>query len=600
MIRKGFLYLKHYGPKEFMIRLHDRFEPEEIPYGEWYAAYTEDRRKKRKRHGFGTLMQDGPLISIVVPAYKTPERFLREMLDSVIAQTYGKWELVLVCAGEKVPAMTQILEEYSGKDERIRVIEKEQNEGIAGNTNTGIHEARGEFIGFLDHDDVIEPDTLQFVARAVLKNRYCDLIYTDEDKVSTDLSEHFQPNLKPDYNPDLLCSNNYICHFLVVRTSLVRETGGIREGFEGAQDYDFILRCSEKARQIIHIPEILYHWRTHRDSTADNPLSKPEAYEAGRRAIEEHLKRTKTDGEVFQTSYPGFYRVRYPLNETPLVSVIIPNKDQKDVLENCIGSLLEKTAYPNYEILIIENNSTGEEIFRYYRKLSEDPRIRFLRWRKPFNYSAINNFGASKARGEYLLFLNNDTVVTDPEWMEEMVRMCRREDTGVVGAKLLYENDTIQHAGCVIGMGGIAGAMFVGMDARRSGYLHKASVIQDMSAVTAACMMTEKSLFERVGGFEEKLAVAFNDMDYCLKVRREGKLVVYDPCVVLYHLESVSRGNEDTPEKVRRFQEEIEYMRSHWIDILKTGDPYYNKNFSLKKWNYSLKPFYGRGEGKES
>ena len=598
-IRKGLLYLKHYGPEEFLIRLRDRFEPEEVPYAQWYPEYV-NRRQLSRKHVRQKITADAPLISIVVPVFHTPARYLEEMLDSVLAQTCGNWELILVNASQDDPEVNQILQDRSARDARIRVISKEKNEGIAGNTNSGIAAARGVFTGFLDHDDVLEPDTLQYISDAAAGYPDCDLIYTDEDKISQNSAEHFQPNLKSDFNPDLLRSNNYICHFLVVRTCLAKSVGGIRVGFEGAQDYDFILRCTEKSRRIVHIPEILYHWRVHRDSTADNPLSKPEAYLSGKKAIEEHLQRTGIGGTVTETSYPGFYRVRYPLPDQPLVSVIIPNKDQKEHLQTCLDSLLEKTAYPNYEILVIENNSTSEEIFRCYKALSENPRIRLLRWKKPFNYSAINNYGARKAKGEYLLFLNNDTEITSPDWMDEMLSICRRPGTGAVGAKLFYGDGTIQHAGCVIGMGGIAGAMFVGMDGRRSGYLHKASIIQDMSAVTAACMMTPKSLFMKLGGFEEKLAVAFNDMDYCLKVRKADQLVVYDPYVTLNHLESVTRGAEDSKEKVRRFQSEIEYMRSRWTDILKNGDPLYNKNLSLKKWNYSLKPFYGSGEGKES
>ena len=341
------------------------------------------------------------------------------------------------------------------------------------------------------------------------------------------------------------------------------------------------------------MPEILYHWRTHKASTADNPASKMYAFEAGKRAIEEHLKRTGVRGEVSHTPDLGFYRVQYPVQGQPLVSVIIPNKDEKETLQTCMESLKNNTDYQNFEIIIVENNSTTEEIFQYYKELSRDPQIRLLRWTKAFNYSAINNFGASHARGEYLLFLNNDIKTIRPSWMEEMLGVCQRPEVGAVGAKLIYPDHTIQHAGCVVGMGGIAGHMFVDMPADRTGYLHKASLLQDMSAVTAACMMMKKKVFEEAGGFTEELAVAFNDVDLCLKVRKKGFLIVYDPYAELYHMESKTRGAEDSEEKVRRFQTEIEYMRCHWLDILKNGDPYYNKNLSLTKWNYSLKPLPG-------
>ena len=294
----------------------------------------------------------------------------------------------------------------------------------------------------------------------------------------------------------------------------------------------------------------------------------------------------------------GFYRVKYPVQGEPLVSIIIPNREEKETLQACVESIFEKTVYKNYEIIIVENNSGSDEIFRYYRKLSEDPRIHLLRWKKEFNYSAINNFGVRHAKGDYLLFLNNDVKVIDPDWLSEMLGVCQRQEVGAVGAKLIYPDNTIQHAGCVVGMGGIAGHMFVNMPAERTGYLHKASLLQDMSCVTAACMMMKKNVFLEAGGFTEELAVAFNDVDLCLKVRSHGHLIVYDPYVKLYHYESKSRGAEDSEEKVRRFQSEIEYIRSHWIDILKNGDPYYNKNLSLSKWNYSLKPLPGMGKKK--
>ena len=427
-----------------------------------------------------------------------------------------------------------------------------------------------------------------------------DAVYADEDSYEQKNREnHYSlPLFKPDYNPDLLRSNNYICHFLMVKQTLLRKVGGIHTGYEGAQDYDFILRCTEQAGQIVHVPEILYHWRTHRASTADNPASKMYAYEAGKKALEDHLKRTGIRGEVSLLPDFGFYRVQYPVQGEPKVSVIIPNKDQRELLKSCIESLREKTAYKNYEILIVENNSTEEETFRYYKELSRLPEVRLLRWKKPFNYSAINNFAARHARGEYLLFLNNDVTIREGSWMSEMLGICQRDDVGAVGAKLLYPDNTIQHAGCVIGMGGIAGAMFVDMPAERSGYLHKASILQDLSAVTAACMMTRKDLFLRLGGFEEKLTVAFNDMDYCLRVCAEGLRVVYDPYACLYHWESKTRGDEDTEEKVRRFQSEIEFFRTRWIRILKDGDPNYNKNLSLTRWNYSLKALPGLGAKK--
>lgn len=592
-IKKGFRYLKHYGPKEFWIRLHERFEPEEVPYGPWYEAYVPDEAEleKQRKHHFSYE----PLISVAVPAFRTPETFLIQMIESLLDQTYGNWELCIANGSPEDTVMKGVLDEYMKKDSRIRVSELSENKGIAGNTNAALEMARGEFVGLLDHDDLLAPNALYEVARALDSDRTLDAVYTDEDKVTTELDEHFQPHLKPDFNLDLLRSNNYICHFFVVRCSVVEKAGGFRQEFDGAQDHDFIFRCVETAGKVGHIPEILYHWRTHKASTADNPASKMYAFDAGKRAIEAHLERTGTAGVVTHTPDLGFFRVKYPVQGSPLVSIIIPNKDEKETLKTCIESIQEKTEYDNYEIIIVENNSTTEEIFQYYKELSQDPRIRLLRWKKEFNYSAINNYGVSHAKGEYLLFLNNDVKVITPGWIKEMLGVCQRPEVGAVGVKLIYPDNTIQHAGCVIGIGGIAGHMFVDMPANRTGYLHKASILQDMSAVTAACMMMKKTAFEEAGGFTEKLSVAFNDVDLCLKVRKNEKLIVYDPYVQLYHMESKTRGAEDSTEKVRRFQEEIEYMRCQWIDILKKGDPYYNKNLSLTKWNYSLRPLPGMG-----
>lgn len=590
-IQKGFRYLKHYGPKEFWIRLHERFEPEEVPYGPWYEAYVPDEAalEKQRHHHF----EYSPLISVAVPAYRTPEKFLAQMIDSLLAQTYGNWELCIANGSPEDSAMKKVLEEYTKKGSRIRVSELTENKGIAGNTNAALEMAQGEFVGLLDHDDLLAPNALYEIVRALDEDRNLDAVYTDEDKVTTELDEHFQPHLKPDFNLDLLRSNNYICHFFVVRRSIVQKVGGFCQEFDGAQDHDFIFRCIETAEKVGHIPEILYHWRTHKASTADNPASKMYAFDAGKRAIEAHLKRTGTEGIVSHTPDLGFFRVKYPVQGQPLVSVIIPNKDEKETLKACIDSIREKTEYPNYEIIIVENNSTTDEIFQYYKELSQDSRIRLLRWKKEFNYSAINNYGVRHANGEYLLFLNNDVTVITPGWIKELLGVCQRPEVGAAGVKLIYPDNTIQHAGCVIGLGGIAGHMFVDMPANRTGYLHKASILQDMSAVTAACMMMKRTAFEEAGGFTEKLSVAFNDVDLCLKVRKNHKLIVYDPYVQLYHMESKTRGAEDNKEKVRRFQEEIEYMRCQWIDILKKGDPYYNKNLSLTKWNYSLRPLPG-------
>lgn len=587
-VLKGIRYLKHFGPGEFLNKLRERLEPDEVPYGPWYAHYLPDeeqleRQRRRK--------WESPVVfSVCVPLFRTPQRYLQEMAESVRLQTYPHWELCLGNASPEDRALCETLERLAAEDSRIRVITLKENLGISANTNAVIEKAGGDFICFLDHDDMLDQSALYHMALLAEEDPAAEVIYTDEDKISEDGKEHFDPHLKPDFNPDLLCSNNYICHFLAVKRELLDRTGLLREEFDGAQDHDLILRCTEQAKKVGHIPEILYHWRTHPASTSDNPLSKDYAYEAGVRAIEEHLQRMNEQGSVYRKKEPGFYRVRYRAAGNPLVSVIIPNKDEKETLESCLNSVLEKTTYDNYEILIVENNSVSDEIFAYYREIEKNRKIRVLRWEKGFNYSAINNFAAKQAKGEYLLFLNNDTRVITPDWMEEMLGVCSRRGTGAVGAKLFYPDGTVQHAGIGIGIGGVAGSLFTGLKSGYSGYMHKASLMQDLSAVTAACMMMPKDLFESLGGFEEKLAVAFNDVDLCLRVREQGRLVVYDPYAELYHDESKTRGAENDKKKVRRFQTEIEYMRGRWTALLKEGDPYLNKNISRSSWMYVLKP----------
>ena len=584
-IKKGVRYLKHYGVKGFYARLLERFEEREVEYQEWYEKNKpseEELARQRKKK-----WKDPVVISVLVPAYRTPEVFLKQMMESVLLQTYPYLELCIADGSGTDDSVENVVKEYQKKDPRVRYRRLEKNEGIAGNTNAAIEMASGDYLALFDHDDLLSPNALFEVASAIEKEK-ADVIYTDEDKVTSDLKEHFQPHFKPDFNPDLLCANNYICHLFVVKRSLALKLGGQDPAYDGAQDYDFIFRCTENAEKIVHVAKILYHWRVHQASTADNPSSKLYAFDAGKRAIEAHLARIGAKAEVSHTKDLGFYRVKYQVQGNPMVSIVIPNKDEKETLKKCLESIWKKTSYPNYEIILVENNSTTQEIRDYYKELDGKKRVRVVYWDKEFNYSAINNFGISYAKGEYILCLNNDITVISPDWLEELLANCQRPEVGIVGARLYYPDNTIQHAGIVLGMGGCAGSLFVGLARSRGGYLHKAALQQDLSAVTAACFMVKKEVFEKVGGFEEKLAVAFNDVDFCLKVRHAGYLVVYDPYAELYHHESKTRGYENTEAKKRRFQEEIEYMRCHWMpDILR--DPYYNENLSLKASDYSLR-----------
>ena len=584
-IKKGLLYMKHFGPKEFWIRLTERFQADDVDYEEWYKNHKPTMEELQRQRD--TEFEYEPLISILVPVYNTPEEFLKQMIQSVRKQTYDNWELCIANANPSNETVAEILRISSTKDTRIKVKDVPENEGIAQNTNAALVIATGDYIGLLDHDDLLTPDALYEVVKAINENDRPQVLYSDEDKITMDLSEHFQPHMKPDYNKDLLRSNNYITHFFVAERMLVEEVGGEDGEYNGAQDYDLILKCTERAKGIAHIPRILYHWRVHKASTADNPASKMYAFDAGKRAIEDHLKRCGEIGKVSHEKDLGFYRVKYQVQGSPLISIIIPNKDQVESLDKCLRSI-EKSSYKNYEIIIVENNSTEDETFAYYKKIESD-KIRIVYWSDEFNYSAINNFGVKHARGDYLLLLNNDVEVITTDWLEELTANCQRKDVGIVGARLYYPDDTIQHAGIVIGIGGVAGALFVGMPRMFTGYLHKASIQQDLSAVTAACMMVKRSVYEELGGLEEELKVAFNDVDFCLRAREKGYLVVYDPNVELYHFESKSRGTEDSKEKIRRFQNEIEYMRSHWLELLKKGDPMYNPNLTLTKWDYSLR-----------
>ncbi|HEY9575315.1 MAG TPA: glycosyltransferase, partial [Lachnospiraceae bacterium] len=443
---KGLRYLRHFGLKEFLVRLSERMEPEEVEYSSWRLKKIPDEKeveKQKKR-----IWKKPIKISILVPAYKTPPVFLKQMIESVQNQTYQNWELCILNASPTDKEMKQILESYGKKDKRIRYKMWGENKGISENTNEALSMASGDFVGLLDHDDLLEINALYEVALALESDKDIEVVYTDEDKVTTDLLEYFQPHLKPDFNLDLLRSNNYICHFFVVKRELANRLGGFRPAYDGAQDYDFIFRCVREAKKIHHIAEILYHWRVHKASTADNPASKMYAFEAGKRAIEDDLKMRGERGQVFLRKDLGFYRVEYTLEENSFISIIIPNKDEKESLETCISSI-EESSYKNYEIIIVENNSSTKEIFDYYEILKKKKNIKIVTYEGAFNYSKINNFGAAYAGGDYLLFLNNDTKVIAKNWMELMLSNCQRKDVAIVGAKLYYPDDTIQHAGTI-------------------------------------------------------------------------------------------------------------------------------------------------------
>ena len=558
-------------------------------YGEWYALTkpTFEELERQRQARFDSM----PKFSIVIPAYKTPEGYLREMLDSILAQTYGNWEVCVADGSPKGESTERVLQHYAKQDRRFKYVILGENKGISGNTNAALDMADGEYVVLADHDDTMTPDALYECVKALNEHPECEVLYSDEDKMDMDGGALFDPHFKPDFNVDLLCSVNYICHLFVVSHRLVERIGGFRQEFDGAQDYDFIFRCTEAASGIHHIPRVLYHWRCHKDSTASNPESKLYAFEAGARAIMAHYERAGIAALKVEKGIDyGIYHSFYQISGDPLVSIIIPNKDHHRDLDTCLRAIEERASYKNVEFIIVENNSSLKETFEYYKRIQEEfSNVRVVFWEREFNYAAINNYGVSFAKGEYLLFLNNDTELIAKDFIEEMLGLCQREDVGAVGARLLYQDDTIQHAGVVVGFGGIAGHTFIGLHQAENSYFHRAMSTQDYSAVTAACMMSKKSLFDTVGGFSEELAVAFNDIDYCMKVRKAGKLVVYNPYALLYHYESKSRGLEDTPEKVARFNREIRIFSDKWPEILRDGDPYYNPNLTLRKSNFALR-----------
>lgn len=548
-------------------------------------AITEEELDEQRKEKFSYT----PKFSIVVPLFQTKEAYLRELIESVERQTYTNWELCLADGTGANSPLKKVVAEYQNKGLNICYDILRENKGISENTNQAIEIATGEYIVLADHDDIIVENALYECAKAINSDKNIDVLYSDEDKIDMTGKKYFEPNFKPDLNIDLLCSMNYICHLFVVKRTVIDKIGMLRSEFDGAQDHDFILRCVEVARKVYHIPKVLYHWRCHINSTAANPESKLYAFEAGRKAVEEHYNRIGVPAKVEHSSFYGMFRTKYCWEDQPLISIIIPNKDHVEDLKKCMESIEQKSTYRNFEFIIVENNSTEDKTFKYYKELEQKENIRVVYYEGGFNFSKINNFGTKYAKGEYFLLLNNDTEIISPECLEELLGYCMREDVGIVGAKLCYEDDTIQHGGVVIGFGGIAGHAFIESSRYDIGYMGRIMCAQDYSAVTAACLMTKKSIFEAVGGLTEELEVAYNDIDYCLKVRELGKLVVYNPYAELYHYESKSRGMEDTPEKVERFNGEVAMFIKRWEKVIEAGDPYYNPNLTLDKADFSLK-----------
>ncbi len=555
---------------------------------------NEEQRKLEESTVFPRMVK----ISILVPLYNTPEKFLREMIESVTSQTYGNWELCLADGSDDAHAyVADVVKEYQSGDARICYQKLAKNEGISGNTNECLKMATGEYIGLFDHDDVLHPSVLYEYVK-VINEKNADYIYCDETTYkSGDINKMLTMHFKPDFAIDNLRANNYICHFSVFARELLDGTELFRPQFDGSQDHDMILRLTDRAKNIVHVPRLLYYWRCHEGSVASGIEAKPYAVEAAKGAVADHLRRHGF--EHFQISstraFETIFKIRYQIIGSPKISIVIANKDHKQDLKRCVDSILEKSTYENYEIIIVENNSTGEEIFDYYKELESQPKVRVVTYQpeegETFNYSRVNNYGVSFAQGEYILLLNNDTQVITVNWMEELLMYAQREDVAAVGAKLYYGNKTIQHAGVVLGLGAhrTAGHSHYGQHRENLGYMGRLCYAQNVSAVTGACLLVKKSLYEEVGGLSEDFAISLNDVDFCLKLRQKGYLNVFTPFAELYHFESISRGLDNQGEKAERYNMESEHFRSKWKEVLEKGDPYYNPNFSLDRSDFALK-----------
>lgn len=573
----------------------------------------------RRREEEETSFDRDITISILVPLYNTPKKFLTEMIDSVLAQTYHKWELCLADGSDDAHSYVgKICMEYADMDKRVKYQKLLSNEGISGNTNECYKMASGEYIGLFDHDDILHPSVLYEYMKAICEQD-ADYIYCDEATFKNgNIDKMITLHFKPDFAVDNLRANNYICHFSVFSRELLEGTELFRSRFDGSQDHDMILRLTSRAEHVVHVPKLLYYWRSHKGSVASDISAKTYAIEAARGAVADHLDQCGFQNFKIESTraFETIFRIRYELTKHPQISIIIPNKDHFTDLKRCIDSILDKSTYENYDIVVVENNSVTEEIFAYYEEIKKHPRIQVVTYEGEFNYSKINNFGAGFAKGEYLLLLNNDTQIITVNWMEEMMMYGQRPDVGVVGAKLYYDDMTIQHAGIVIGLGAhrTAGHTHYKVNKENVGYMGKLCYAQDVSAVTGACMLVRKELYEELSGLGEEFAVALNDVDFCLRVRERGLLVVFTPFAELFHFESKSRGSDlklSKKERQRllkenaggaegakegkaqdnssRYNKEAALFRGKWKELLSKGDPYYNVNFSLDRSDYSLK-----------
>ena len=565
-------------------------------YGSASFPGAEEREAQRRE-----VFANPVTISILTPLYNTPERFLRDMIESVVQQTYPNWQLCLADGSDREHAYVEkVVKEYENADSRIVYQRLEQNLGISGNTNACLSLAEGTYIGLLDHDDILHPEVLYDYVK-VINVEGADYLYCDETTFSGDSIDHMLTmHFKPDYAIDNLRANNYICHFSVFHRDLLQGEELFRSKFDGSQDHDMILRLTDRAKKIVHVPKLLYYWRSHAGSTAQDIGAKSYAIEAARGAVADHLRRHGfrhfkiTSTRAFET----IFKISYEILGDPKISIVIPNKDHTQDLRRCIDSIFAKTTYENVEVVVVENGSLTPEIFRYYEELKQKPYadcVKVVTCQRAegeaFNFSRVVNFGVSQTSGDFLVLLNNDVEIITVNWLEELLMYAQRQDVGAVGGKLYFPDRTIQHAGVILGLGAhrTAGHAHYGMSRQNLGYMGRLCYAQDMSAVTGACLMVAKAKFEEVGGFDPSFAVSLNDVDFCLKLRKKNYLNVFTPFCEAYHYESASRGDDLTGENARRYNEESAHFRKRYKEVLQKGDPYYNPNFTLDKSDFSLR-----------
>lgn len=617
-IKRGLLYLRKHGLIAFYKKSYEKIR---LHYGISYRSWQRSHRLTRKQLKQQTRKKFPymPKISVILPLCRAAGKELEDSIKSVQEQTYGNWELILAggraesniaenseeshaaAGGKEIYAVKrESALKTNDRDQRIKHFPGVERKPVIEQINSAVMASSGEYITFLEAGDFLARNALYECAKALNQNPETEFLYSDEDKGTGNRKNYVEPCFKPDFNLDLLRNRNYIGHLAAVRRTLWEKAGPLGKDCKGAEGYDFVLRCAEQTKEIFHIPKVLYHERKSEgplkaelrragEQEAYERSESPEQYKTEKLVLERHLKRCGEEARVVPGDFLHTQHVIYSCKEEPLVSIIIPNKDAAADLRKCVDSLERKSSYRNLEYIIVENNSEREETFQFYEKLQrENSRVKVYRYSGEFNYSKINNFGVEKAKGEYLLLLNNDTELKAPDSIRELLGICMRRDVGAVGAKLLYFDDTIQHAGVIIGAGGIAGHCFVGLPGDAAGYCGRAACIQDYNAVTAACLMTKRSVFEQLHGLREEFEVAFNDIDYCMRIRQQGKLVVYTPYAEFYHYESKTRGLDTEPEKKERFMREIKLFEELWPEILEKGDCYYNPNLSYKKADFAL------------